>query len=131
MRAAEHHGRNRGYCSTSSHEGEHLLAGIPDQDRLIDLAIGLILIERMRAHAVATVFVQSRPSTVIDLQRPTALSRPTIALHSSRRSCAAPELMSISENRKALHDYFIEEKFEAGIALEGWEVKAIRAGRCS
>lgn len=37
--------------------------------------------------------------------------------------------MSIVENRKARHDYFIEEKFEAGIVLEGWEVKAIRAGR--
>jgi SsrA-binding protein len=37
--------------------------------------------------------------------------------------------MSIVENRKAYHDYFIEEKFEAGLALEGWEVKAIRAGR--
>ena len=37
--------------------------------------------------------------------------------------------MSIVENRKAYHDYFIEEKFEAGVALEGWEVKAIRAGR--
>ena len=37
--------------------------------------------------------------------------------------------MSIAQNRKAWHDYFIEEKFEAGIALEGWEVKAIRAGR--
>ena len=37
--------------------------------------------------------------------------------------------MSISDNRKAWHDYFIEEKFEAGIALQGWEVKAIRAGR--
>lgn len=37
--------------------------------------------------------------------------------------------MSIVENRKAGHDYFIEERFEAGIALEGWEVKAIRAGR--
>src|SRR3954471_15808429 len=37
--------------------------------------------------------------------------------------------MSIVENRKAFHDYFVEEKFEAGIALEGWEVKAIRAGR--
>jgi SsrA-binding protein len=36
--------------------------------------------------------------------------------------------MSIVQNRKALHDYFIEERFEAGIALEGWEVKAIRAG---
>ena len=37
--------------------------------------------------------------------------------------------MSIANNRKAWHDYFIEERFEAGIALEGWEVKAIRAGR--
>jgi SsrA-binding protein len=37
--------------------------------------------------------------------------------------------MSIAENRKASHDYFIEQRLEAGIALEGWEVKAIRAGR--
>ena len=37
--------------------------------------------------------------------------------------------MSIVENRKAFHDYFIEERFEAGLVLEGWEVKAIRAGR--
>jgi SsrA-binding protein len=37
--------------------------------------------------------------------------------------------MSIAENRKASHDYFIEERYEAGIALEGWEVKAVRAGR--
>jgi SsrA-binding protein len=38
--------------------------------------------------------------------------------------------MSIVQNKKAFHDYFIEEKYEAGIVLEGWEVKAIRAGRC-
>ena len=37
--------------------------------------------------------------------------------------------MSIADNKKAFHDYFIEEKFEAGLVLEGWEVKAIRAGR--
>ena len=37
--------------------------------------------------------------------------------------------MSIVENKKAFHDYFIEERFEAGLALQGWEVKAIRAGR--
>ena len=37
--------------------------------------------------------------------------------------------MPIVQNRKAFHDYFIEERYEAGIALEGWEVKAIRAGR--
>ncbi|MDD5241242.1 MAG: SsrA-binding protein SmpB [Sulfuricella sp.] len=37
--------------------------------------------------------------------------------------------MSIAQNKKAFHDYFIEEKYEAGIVLDGWEVKAIRAGR--
>lgn len=37
--------------------------------------------------------------------------------------------MSIADNRKAFHDYFIEERFEAGLVLEGWEVKSIRAGR--
>ncbi len=37
--------------------------------------------------------------------------------------------MTIVENRKAPHEYFIEERYEAGVALEGWEVKAIRAGR--
>lgn len=37
--------------------------------------------------------------------------------------------MSIVQNRKAFHDYHVEERYEAGIALEGWEVKAIRAGR--
>jgi SsrA-binding protein len=37
--------------------------------------------------------------------------------------------MSIVENRKAFHDYFVEERFEAGVALQGWEAKAIRAGR--
>src|SRR5882762_6456351 len=37
--------------------------------------------------------------------------------------------MSIAENKKAFFDYFIEERYEAGLILEGWEVKAIRAGR--
>ena len=37
--------------------------------------------------------------------------------------------MSIAENKKAFHDYFVEERYEAGIVLEGWEVKSIRAGR--
>ncbi|MFM1987993.1 MAG: hypothetical protein RJA99_950 [Pseudomonadota bacterium] len=37
--------------------------------------------------------------------------------------------MSIVDNRKAFHDFFIEERYEAGLVLEGWEVKAIRAGR--
>jgi SsrA-binding protein len=34
----------------------------------------------------------------------------------------------IAENRRARHDYFIEDRFEAGLALEGWEVKSLRAG---
>jgi SsrA-binding protein len=37
--------------------------------------------------------------------------------------------MSIADNKKAFHDYFIEERFEAGLVLEGWEVKSIRASR--
>ncbi|MFW2403899.1 MAG: SsrA-binding protein SmpB, partial [Gammaproteobacteria bacterium] len=37
----------------------------------------------------------------------------------------------ITENRKARHEFFIEENFEAGLALEGWEVKALRAGRAN
>lgn len=37
--------------------------------------------------------------------------------------------MSIVQNKKAFHDYFIEEKYETGLILEGWEVKAIRSGR--
>jgi SsrA-binding protein len=37
--------------------------------------------------------------------------------------------MTIVDNKKAFHDYFIEERYEAGVVLEGWEVKAIRAGR--
>jgi SsrA-binding protein len=36
---------------------------------------------------------------------------------------------TIALNKKARHDYQLEERFEAGIALEGWEVKALRAGR--
>ena len=42
-----------------------------------------------------------------------------------------PTPMSIIDNRKAFHDYFIEDKYEAGLVLEGWEVKGIRAGRAN
>jgi SsrA-binding protein len=37
--------------------------------------------------------------------------------------------MAIAQNRKAYHDYFVEERYEAGLVLQGWEVKAVRAGR--
>jgi SsrA-binding protein len=36
---------------------------------------------------------------------------------------------TIALNKKARHDFFIDERYEAGIALQGWEVKALRAGR--
>lgn len=36
---------------------------------------------------------------------------------------------NIALNKKALHDYFVESKFEAGLALSGWEVKSLRAGK--
>jgi len=35
----------------------------------------------------------------------------------------------IAENRKARHEYFIEKRYEAGLSLQGWEVKSMRAGR--
>ncbi len=38
---------------------------------------------------------------------------------------------TIAQNKRARHEYSIEERFEAGIALQGWEVKALRAGRVS
>lgn len=36
---------------------------------------------------------------------------------------------NIAQNKKARHDYFIEDKYEAGLALQGWEVKSLRDGR--
>ncbi|HEY2862764.1 MAG TPA: SsrA-binding protein SmpB [Casimicrobiaceae bacterium] len=53
----------------------------------------------------------------------------TLRIVTIRRGEQRARRMSIVQNKKAYHDYFVEEKFEAGLALEGWEVKAIRAGR--
>jgi SsrA-binding protein len=39
------------------------------------------------------------------------------------------EHKTIALNRKAQHDYYLEERFEAGLILEGWEVKSLRAGK--
>lgn len=44
---------------------------------------------------------------------------------------AKTEKKLIANNKKAYHDYFIEEKYEAGISLAGTEVKSLRMGRCS
>jgi SsrA-binding protein len=40
-------------------------------------------------------------------------------------------IVSIVQNKQAFHDYFIEDRYEAGLMLQGWEVKAIRAGRAN
>jgi SsrA-binding protein len=53
----------------------------------------------------------------------------TIIVVKSENHIRKPGSVTIVENRKASHDYFIEERYEAGVVLEGWEVKAIRAGR--
>ena len=42
-----------------------------------------------------------------------------------------PPVKLIANNKKAYHDYFIEEKYEAGIVLHGTEVKSLRMGKCS
>ena len=36
---------------------------------------------------------------------------------------------TIAQNKRARHDYFLEQKFEAGLALQGWEVKSLRVGK--
>lgn len=47
----------------------------------------------------------------------------------SKKSATGANNATIALNRRARHDYFIEDSFEAGLALEGWEVKSLRAGR--
>jgi SsrA-binding protein len=46
----------------------------------------------------------------------------------SKKKTKRPSGNMIAVNRRARHDYFIEDQFEAGLALEGWEVKSLRAG---
>src|SRR5512146_1914801 len=58
-----------------------------------------------------------------------ARARPIPSSPPSMQPKAATASRLIAENRKARFDYFIEERYEAGLALQGWEVKAMRAGR--
>ena len=44
---------------------------------------------------------------------------------------AKEEMKLIANNKKAYHDYFLEEKYEAGLVLHGTEVKSLRMGKCS
>lgn len=49
-------------------------------------------------------------------------------MNTAAKKDSAPN-KSIATNKKAMHDYFINERFEAGIVLQGWEVKSLREGR--
>ncbi|MGE4615427.1 MAG: SsrA-binding protein SmpB [Gammaproteobacteria bacterium] len=51
------------------------------------------------------------------------------AIMAGNKSTKSKQPGSIARNKKARHDYRIEERFEAGLALEGWEVKSLRAGQ--
>jgi SsrA-binding protein len=50
---------------------------------------------------------------------------------SGKKPKKSPGDNTIAENRKARHDFFIDERIEAGLALEGWEVKSLRDGRAN
>ncbi len=56
-----------------------------------------------------------------------------VSLSNHEHPAAAPRFynvaMTIVDNKKAFFEYFVEDRYEAGLELEGWEVKAIRAGR--
>lgn len=47
----------------------------------------------------------------------------------TKKSKAKTGNAPIAQNKRARHDYFIEERFEAGLSLQGWEVKSLRAGK--
>ena len=47
----------------------------------------------------------------------------------TKTTSSAPTQSRIAENKKAAYNYFFEERFEAGMVLEGWEVKSLRAGK--
>jgi SsrA-binding protein len=54
-----------------------------------------------------------------------------MAKKSTAKDSGSPRQTTISLNKRARHEYALEDRFEAGIALQGWELKAIRAGRAN
>lgn len=49
----------------------------------------------------------------------------------ARKKAHKPGSATIAMNKRARHEYFIEEEFEAGLSLQGWEVKSLRAGKAN
>ena len=62
---------------------------------------------------------------------PSRLSRPRKPTAGERAKAASDAHKTVARNRKATHDYFIEDRYEAGLVLTGTEVKALRMGRAS
>ena len=52
-------------------------------------------------------------------------------MHYDKEKAHKPGSATIALNKRARHEYFIEEEFEAGLALQGWEVKSLRAGKAN
>src|ERR1700722_12907597 len=76
-------------------------------------------IGRITCHALASVHEYYRTGPL----------RPRLELRGAHEMKTTEKLPPIAVNRKARFDYFIEERFEAGISLMGWEVKSMRAGK--
>ncbi len=49
----------------------------------------------------------------------------------TKKKAHKPGSATIAMNKRARHEYFIEEEFEAGLSLQGWEVKSLRAGKAN
>lgn len=49
----------------------------------------------------------------------------------TKKKAHKPGSATIAQNKRARHEYFIEDEFEAGLALQGWEVKSLRAGKAN
>lgn len=49
----------------------------------------------------------------------------------TKKKAHKPGSATIAMNKRARHEYFIEEEFEAGLSLQGWEVKTLRAGKAN
>ena len=77
-----------------------------------------------RYHGIRYRLAYNAPDS--NLHRP----RQSIALMAGKKKATGkPGTQQIAVNKKARHDYFIEERLEAGVVLQGWEVKSLRAGR--
>ena len=54
-----------------------------------------------------------------------------ISITMTKKKAHKPGSATIAQNKRARHEYFIEEEFEAGLSLQGWEVKSLRAGKAN